>query len=149
MGKRQVYDIPKSKARPQNTAYIVSARKLLNLKFRRHPHESGDLIVKGLEITLSEGFAGMTKRGVFLLKLYTKQYSCCHINEGDYQEKTNCPVSYQTNVKSIMSYFHTRQYILFNMIKVKQKVEGQFRPTKRAFRFALLRSITDTVIKRN
>jgi hypothetical protein len=29
----------------------------LNLKFRRHPHESGDLIVKGLEITLSEGFA--------------------------------------------------------------------------------------------
>jgi hypothetical protein len=41
----------------QSNNYLVSARKLLNLKFRRHPHESGDLIVKGLEITLSEGFA--------------------------------------------------------------------------------------------
>lgn len=32
-------------------------------------------------------------------------------------------------------------------VKVKQKVSGQFRSTNGAFRFAVLRSITDTVIK--
>ena len=34
-------------------------------------------------------------------------------------------------------------------IKVKQKVSGQFRSTNGAFRFAVLRSITDTVLKNN
>ncbi len=34
-------------------------------------------------------------------------------------------------------------------IKVKQKVSGQFRSTNGAFRFAVLRSVTDTVIKNN
>ncbi len=32
-------------------------------------------------------------------------------------------------------------------IKVKQKVSGQFRSTHGAFRLAVLRSITDTVLK--
>jgi hypothetical protein len=32
-------------------------------------------------------------------------------------------------------------------VKVKQKVSGRFRSTNGAFRFAVLRSITDTVIK--
>ena len=34
-------------------------------------------------------------------------------------------------------------------VKIKQKVSGQFRSTDGAFRFAVLRSITDTVIKNN
>ena len=34
-------------------------------------------------------------------------------------------------------------------IKVKQKVSGQFRSPQGAFRFAVLRSITDTVLKNN
>ncbi len=34
-------------------------------------------------------------------------------------------------------------------IKVKQKVSGMFRSTNGAFRFAVLRSITDTVLKNN
>ena len=34
-------------------------------------------------------------------------------------------------------------------IKVKQKVSGQFKSTNGAFGFAVLRSVTDTVIKNN
>jgi transposase len=50
-------------------------------------------------------------------RIYTKQCSCGHINEGDYPGEAGSPVSYGNNIESLIGYFHTRQYIPFKRIR--------------------------------
>jgi len=50
-------------------------------------------------------------------QIFTKQCECGQINEGEYPQEANAPVSYGNNVESLIGYFHTRQYIPFMRIK--------------------------------
>ncbi len=79
----------------------------------------------------------------------------------DLPEGKNELITFQNRLKKYRDYLFTFLYRpevppdnnaserAIRNIKVKQKVSGQFRSTNGAFRFAVLRSVTDTVIKNN
>ncbi len=50
-------------------------------------------------------------------QIYTKPCKCGHINQGTYPQSANAPVSYGSNMESLIGYFHTRQYIPFKRMK--------------------------------
>lgn len=50
-------------------------------------------------------------------QIYTKQCKCGHLNEGEYPQEANAPVSYGNNIESLIGYFHTRQYIPFKRMQ--------------------------------
>ncbi len=50
-------------------------------------------------------------------QIFTKQCKCGQINEGEYPQEANAPVSYGNNIESLIGYFHTRQYIPFKRMK--------------------------------
>lgn len=50
-------------------------------------------------------------------QIYNKQCKCGHINQGEYPQEANAPVSYGNNIESLIGYFHTRQYIPFKRMQ--------------------------------
>ena len=50
-------------------------------------------------------------------QVYTKHCRCGHVNQGTYPQTANAPVSYGSNIESLIGYFHTRQYIPFKRMK--------------------------------
>ncbi len=50
-------------------------------------------------------------------QIYTKHCKCGHVNQGTYPQEVNAPVSYGSNIESLIGYFHTRQYIPFKRMK--------------------------------
>jgi len=50
-------------------------------------------------------------------QVYSKQCSCGHINYGEYPVEANAPVSYGSNIESLIGYFHTRQYLPFKRMQ--------------------------------
>lgn len=50
-------------------------------------------------------------------QVYNKQCKCGHINQGEYPQEANAPVSYGNNIESLIGYFHTRQYIPFKRMQ--------------------------------
>ena len=50
-------------------------------------------------------------------QIYKKQCKCGHINQGEYPQEANAPVSYGNNIESLIGYFHTRQYIPFKRMQ--------------------------------
>lgn len=50
-------------------------------------------------------------------QVYTKHCKCGHVNQGTYPQTANAPVSYGSNIESLIGYFHTRQYIPFKRMK--------------------------------
>ena len=50
-------------------------------------------------------------------QVYSKQCKCGHINQGEYPQDANAPVSYGNNIESLIGYFHTRQYIPFKRMQ--------------------------------
>lgn len=46
-----------------------------------------------------------------------KRCKCGQINEGIFPQEANAPVSYGSNIDSLIGYFHTRQYIPFKRMK--------------------------------
>lgn len=50
-------------------------------------------------------------------QLYNKQCKCGHVNQGEYPQQANAPVSYGNNIESLIGYFHTRQYIPFKRMQ--------------------------------
>ncbi len=50
-------------------------------------------------------------------QVYNKKCECGHINQGEYPQQANAPVSYGNNIESLIGYFHTRQYIPFKRMQ--------------------------------
>ncbi len=50
-------------------------------------------------------------------QVYSKQCKCGHINQGEYPQDANAPVSYGNNIESLIGCFHTRQYIPFKRMQ--------------------------------
>ena len=50
-------------------------------------------------------------------QVYNKQCKCGHVNQGEYPQQANAPVSYGNNIESLIGYFHTRQYIPFKRMQ--------------------------------
>ncbi|MDA3928463.1 MAG: IS66 family transposase [Prolixibacteraceae bacterium] len=50
-------------------------------------------------------------------QIYTKHCKCGRVNEGTYPQAVKSPVSYGSNIESLIGYFHTRQYIPFKRMK--------------------------------
>ena len=40
-------------------------------------------------------------------QIYNKQCKCGHVNQGEYPQQANAPVSYGNNIESLIGYFHT------------------------------------------
>ena len=50
-------------------------------------------------------------------QVYYKQCKCGQINQEEYPQEANAPVSYGNNMESLIGYFHTRQYIPFKRMQ--------------------------------
>lgn len=50
-------------------------------------------------------------------QVYKRICSCGHITESPFPSQVNAPVSYGSNIESLIGYFHTRQYIPFKRIQ--------------------------------
>lgn len=50
-------------------------------------------------------------------RIYTKHCVCGNVTKGTYPQAVSAPVSYGSNIESLIGYFHTRQYIPFKRMK--------------------------------